>query len=402
MRVSTAQVYIQGLRGFQQQQVSIAKLQQQISSGKKNLRPSDNPAEVSRAQDLQQIVERTEQYLRNIDIAESRLKQEETALNSVNNSLIRVRELAVQGASTTLSQPARQALVEEMRERISEIVSLGNTVDPHGDYIFGGNKGSTVPFTQSAVLGYSVTSFVGDQGSRSVQVSESDQVETSDSGSDVFMKIRGGTAVSGVADLNNTSAAQIAPVFRTDASLVTGNDYRIEFTSATTFDIINDTTATTVSSGNNYVSGQAIEFDGLRTTITGTTANADTFRIRNGQYQDVFTTLNKMVLALERGASTTADRTRLSSNMAESIVDIDNALENINQYRTKIGGRMNVMDAYKDQSDAYIVDTKSAISLLSDVDIAEAITTLQRNTLSLQAAQSTFARVQQNSLFTYL
>ncbi|MEM7209389.1 MAG: flagellar hook-associated protein FlgL [Pseudomonadota bacterium] len=402
MRVSTAQIYMQGLRGFQTQQVEIARIQEQLSSGQKNLRPSDDPAEVARSLEIEQIVRRTEQYMDNIDAAESRLQLEETTLAAVNDSLIRVRELAVQGASTILSQDARDALVAELRERTKELFSLANTVDPYGDYLFAGNQGNALPFVERTTADFDVVDFVGDQGNRSVQVSESDRIETGDSGSDVFMRIRSSYAVHMVSDLDNTGSAQAAPVYQSDASLITGDEYRIAFTSATTFDVINDTTATTISTGNAYVSGAEIEIDGLRTSITGTAANGDEFRIRDGQYQDVFTTLNKMIFALESGTDTQTDRERLSANMQVSLEDIDNALTHFNEYRTRIGGRMNVMDAYRDQNEAYLVDAESAISLIRDVDYAEAITLLQQHQLSLQAAQASFARIQGNSLFNFI
>lgn len=402
MRVSTAQIYAQGLRGFQTQQTNIARLQLQLSSGEKHLRPSDDPTEVARSLELDQIVSRTTQYLGNTNAAESRLQLEESTLASVNNSLIRVRELAVQGASTILPQDARQALVIELRERVSELFSLANSVDPQGDYLFAGNQGNSLPLTQRSVSDYTLTEFVGDQGSRRVQVSESDQIETGDSGSDVFFKIPSSYAAHAVAELSNTGSGQVAPVFRSGAAPVTGNNYRIDFTSATTFNIVNETTAATVSSGLTYTSGQSIEFEGLRTTLTGTPASGDVFRVRNGQYQDVFTTLNKMILALENGAATEADRNRLTTSMQQSIDDIDNALTHVNTFRTRVGGRINIIDAHREQSEAYLVDARSAISLLRDVDYAEAVTTLQQNTLSLQAAQAAFARLEGNSLFNFL
>ncbi|MEM7294788.1 MAG: flagellar hook-associated protein FlgL [Pseudomonadota bacterium] len=401
MRISTSQIFTQGLNGFQQQQVHIARLQLQLSSGQKHLRPSDDPAEVARSLELEQIVSRTQQYLDNMDAAESRLSLEESSLSSANDSLVRVRELAVQGASTLLSDDARRALVAELRQRFDELHSLANTVDSHGDYIFAGNQGNDLPFVTRTVADYTVVDFVGDQNNRSVQVTETDRIETSDSGSDVFMKIRSSTAVHMVADLDNTGTAAIAPVFVRDSASTTGDDYRIVFTSANTYDIINDTTTTTVSAGNAYVSGQAIEFDGVRTTLTGAPANGDEFRIRPAQYQDVFTTVNKMILALEEGTTDSTSRARLSAAMTESLDDIDNALDNINEYRTRIGGRMNVMEGYRDQSEGYLIDTQSAISLLRDVDYAEAVTKLQQHTLSLQAAQAAFARIQDQSLFNY-
>ena len=402
MRISTLQIFDNATQGFQEQQINIARLQAQLASGKRNTRPSDNPSEFSRVLQLRQNIEQTTQYIRNSDAAEARLNQEESTLTGIHNILQRTRELSLQAASTIISQEARDAIAIEVRERLSELLSLGNTIDAYGDYLFAGSKGNTLPFVSSDVEGYQVVDFVGDQVSRRVQISLSDQIETSDSGSDVLIKIPSDYAVHGIAELGNTGTTKIAPVFRSESDVVSGDNYRIEFTAADRYDIINTSNNTTVRTDVPYVNGQSIEFDGLRTTIEGTPDAGDAFEIRDGQYQDLFTTFNKLILNLERGTDNAFDRNNFSDSINESLEDIDQALDHINNFRAKVGGRANIIEASRNQNDTYLIDTQQAIGLLEDLDYARAASELQQSLLSLQAAQQAFSRTQSNNLFSFL
>jgi flagellin-like hook-associated protein FlgL len=69
------------------------------------------------------------------------------------------------------------------------------------------------------------------------------------------------------------NGANTGGAFASDAGIIgpanlTLNSYAIQFTSSTQYNIVNTTTSATVSSGNTYVSGNAIEFDGLRIVLT--------------------------------------------------------------------------------------------------------------------------------------
>ena len=401
MRVSSSQLFSQSQQGFQRQQANIAELQNQMLTQKKYLRPSDNPAAMSRALNLEQTSSQTNQFQENITVAENRISLEETILQDVTLLLQRVKDLTIQGNNSSLPDESRHAIASEVRERISELVSLANTVDANGDYLFAGHQGQQQPFTTSTYDGTSHINFAGDQGSRFIQVSESKQVQTSDSGFDIFFKSASSSALISEAVLANTGNGTLSPSYIFDPTQSTGDNYRIDFTSATTFDVIDETSGSTVQSGN-YVAGSSIEFDGIRTAINGSPATGDQFLVRSGRQQNIFLTMEKLAATLETTAATPADDAKTSAAMGQVIDDLGNALDNVTNFRTRTGGRLNSLESQRKQNEAYEIQTQKTLSDLTDLDYMAAITQLQFQMFSLEAAQASFARIEGATLFSYL
>lgn len=107
--------------------------------------------------------------------------------------------------------------------------------------------------------------------------------------------------------------------------------------------------------------------------------------------QAMFTTLHNLVTDLE-GNTPNGDR----------ITELDNALEHVLQVQARIGARINAIEREEQVNSAYSIQLETTRSDLRDLDIAEAVTNLSRQTLVLQSAQQAFIRVQGLSLFNYL
>ena len=88
--------------------------------------------------------------------------------------------------------------------------------------------------------------------------------------------------------------------------------------------------------------------------------------------------------------------------VSERFIDVDAATEQLSSVRTSIGVRMNWIDDQASLNDSFNLDLKRTISDIQDLDIAEAIGRLQLQMVSLQAAQQTFVKTQNLSLFNYL
>lgn len=108
-------------------------------------------------------------------------------------------------------------------------------------------------------------------------------------------------------------------------------------------------------------------------------------------YQDVFTTLYSLVTEFE---ANTVNPDRLT--------ELDNGLNNMLEMRARIGARLNAVDREEQVNLAYSVQLQSTLSDVQDLDLAQAATELNRQTIVLQAAQQAFVRVQGLSLFNYL
>lgn len=199
MRISSTQIYQQGVEAMLERQRELADTQLQVATGKRILRPSDDPSGAVRILDLKESEQRLAQYQRNADWATARLTQEETALDSITDLLQRVRELNVQGNNDTLTEADRNAIAVEIDQLRDSFLQLVNSQDANGEYIFGGYRTQSPPMAQTFnAAGEAQFTYNGDEGQRLLQVGESREVAIGDPGS-VFMNLASAdpTAVNG-------------------------------------------------------------------------------------------------------------------------------------------------------------------------------------------------------------
>ncbi|GAB6042527.1 flagellar hook-associated protein FlgL [Endothiovibrio diazotrophicus] len=190
MRISTLNVERAGINSILDQQSKLSYTQQQVSSGKRIVTPSDDPADATRVLDLKKTQARTEQYQDNITLAENRLSREDATLTGITDALQRIRELAIQGLNDTQGSTNRVSIASEIRSRLDELLGLANSQDGNGEYLFAGYQTGTKPFNGDPFLATGATfTYVGDEGQRQSQISATRQLATNDPGSDVFMGV---------------------------------------------------------------------------------------------------------------------------------------------------------------------------------------------------------------------
>ncbi|MDH3712545.1 MAG: flagellar hook-associated protein FlgL [Gammaproteobacteria bacterium] len=230
MRISTAQLFQQSIQQIQQRQADINELVEKISSGRAQLRPSDDPFVAARSLEMQQKIARTDQFQENIVLARTNLATQDTVLQDVNVALQRVRELAVQANNASLTAENRAQIAAEVNERISELRQLANTVNADGDFLYAGFRGDTEPFATAVVGALSYIAYQGDDGSRFMQVGDKRQLQTSEPGSDVFQRIRSNNALLTETQAANLGTGQIAPATIVDPTRI--GEYAYTFTGA--------------------------------------------------------------------------------------------------------------------------------------------------------------------------
>lgn len=424
MRISTGMIFDAGVAGINRQTASLLHTQEQISSGRRILTPSEDPVAAARALEVSQAAEVVAQFKRNQDSATAALALEEVQLESANDVLARVRELAIQAGNGTLSATARMGIATELRARFDELVGLANATDANGQRMFSGYMGATTPFGGSVdgILAGTDIDYAGDDGQRKLQVSPSRFIEVSDAGSDVFMRIRNGNnyfvtdyADNAITGLPNTGTAVISAGSVLDPAAFNAEpvkDITVKFAvdafGTVTYDLM-DSSGPLIVAGRPFQSGQPIllteppAFDlGASVTITGAPADGDSFSIAPSSSQSVFTTIANLIGAIETPPGTPADNARYGSDIRSAIADLDQARDNILRVRASIGSRMNEVESLGDLSSNISLQHQQALSSLQDVDYATAITTLMRNQANLEAAQQSFAKVSQLSLFDYI
>lgn len=124
---------------------NLIKLQDQLSSGKRLRRASDDPAYLTRALTLRSAKAKNEQYLRNITVGRSWLEATDSALDHLTGILTRARDIAIRAASDTLGDDERKKFAIQVDTLLREAQATGNTLH-EGKYIFSGRLLSTAPF----------------------------------------------------------------------------------------------------------------------------------------------------------------------------------------------------------------------------------------------------------------
>lgn len=96
--------------------------------------------------------------------------------------------------------------------------------------------------------------------------------------------------------------------------------------------------------------------------------------------------------------------TDLESNTFDTntLTDLDTAMTSILGARAVTGARLNMLDEFKSLNASFTVDTQSSLSDVQDLDYAEAVSRLNLQLAGLKAAQESFVRIQNLSLFNIL
>jgi len=195
MRVSSSQIYDTGTLGILNNQASLYKTQNQLSTGRRVVTPEDDPVAASQALVVTQSKSVNTQYKDNQGAAKTQLSLSSSVLGNVTDVLQSVLEKVVQAGNDTFGVSDRKMIATELQSQLDNLVSMANTQDGSGKYIFAGFQTQTMPFQVSANVGPYTTAnprytYNGDEGQQKLQVDSSLDMSISDPGSEVFVRVR--------------------------------------------------------------------------------------------------------------------------------------------------------------------------------------------------------------------
>jgi|TARA_B110000967_G_scaffold89133_1_gene91706 flagellar hook-associated protein 3 FlgL len=306
MKISTTQIFERSIDQMSSQRTKVAEIQAQLAAGKQLVQPSDDAEKTGIIQRLSSAFNRQEVYESTLDSVTSRLEVEESAVMSAENIMQRVRELAVQGTNGTLGEGDRKILAHEVSSLRDELLSLANSQDASGNYVFSGSMAKTSAFVESAD---GTVNYRGDDNQVQVAISEQRSMFMNRPGDEIF------------------------------------------------------------------------------TSIVRSNPGAGSERI------SFFNVMDDFADALENNNSTGVQRSLneisgLTEGMATSIADV--------------GTRMNTAQNQKDILSETKLRYQALLSNAEDLDYAKAVTELSAEMLSMEAAQASFAKISQLSLFDYI
>ncbi|GAA5159433.1 flagellar hook-associated protein FlgL [Viridibacterium curvum] len=405
MRISTSQIYDINVSNINKQQLDVVQLQRQLSTGKRVVNPSDDPVAAARALEVSQASAQTAMHLDAQGSANDLLSMLDSKLASLSELFTYVRERAIQGGTSTINQDDRNAIAADMEAQFNNLLSIANTTDANGEYLFSGFKGDVQAFTGDL----SGVTYQGDQGQRSVRVSNSRNIPVSLNGEEVLMRIQTtGSSFNPQASLGNSGTATIASngVVGTYA----GGQYGIRFTSATTYNIYDRAadpamTGTPMVAGAAYTAGSAINLPPapaaaeIQITINGTPATGDSFLMNPGSgTTDAFSILSDFISNLRTGGTGPAYFASIQDTMSLA----DNAMENLLRLRAQVGSEQIELDSLGNVAQDLQVQYADRTDRLVGLDYASAISDFQLQQTYLEASRTTFVKSTNMNLFSFL
>lgn len=374
------QQYI-NLNGFKMDQ-----LQQQLSSGRKLMKPSDDPIGVSNALDLRTTLAQNGQYERNVDSGVAYLGTVDTTLSGNNDLIQHARDLAIQGASDTLTSTDRGYIANEARSVLDQMVAVANT-SFRGDYVFSGTNTQLPPYEvrdgSATLTGADVTAGTVGQPLQIVDLNVSDSKDTAAGNANAYNIIPGTFAINGLKE---------------------GTDYTVDYVNGTvTFTPPGTAALALVGAGNMHVGFSWVrrnegDLDGVvnrevsqnQLVQTNTTAS-DAYG--SNRQTSSFAAMIKLLEGLT---------TNKGATVSQSVGMLDTAVSRNLAAQSANGARMNEYTSAQDRSKTKDIDLTDLQSKIEDVDFSQAITQLSMQQAVYEASLKMGAASIQKTLMDFM
>lgn len=411
LRITTAQSFDTGVQGLQQRQRELADAQQRLTSGKRVAKASDDPTAAARAERALAALSRSEASQRALEASRNAMTLTEGALADAGELMQQAREALVAAGNASYSDAERTGVAGRLSAIRQQLLAIANRGDGDGGFLFGGQGTSQAPFVDASG-GVSYRATAGE-----VQVASDEPLPRSIDGQQAWLAAPSGNGLfatrnaaatpnlsgawidSGrVADPQAFYAATSPPAVANPAALV----YRVDFTTTaagTTYTILKDGAAT-AATNLPYVSGQAMQLDGMAFTVNGQPAAGDAFELTLATPSlGVFDTLDRAITGLKTPLRSGA---AVAQGVQRSLSDVDGSMAALQSLRSRVGEVLNRADRLEGRIADQALAAKTERSNAEDLDMVQAISEFQSQQTGYDAALKVYASVQRMSLFQYL
>jgi flagellar hook-associated protein 3 len=445
MQVSTSYLFDRASKQMVNIQNDLAKSQQEIAAQKQVLSPSDAPNQAATITRLKSVTARQDTYTNALSQVQIRLDAESSNLSNASEVLVRIKELAVQANNGSQGDVSRKAIATEMKGLRDQLLSVANSTDASGNFIFSGSKVNTKAFTEDAAGNVEYT---GDQTRMNVAVGEQRTLPLNRPGTNAFVRVvrypietvdaKLTTVTLPLANTSSTASVKIGKgQLPSDGPIKIMGGITIPFVAATT--TIPTSPGTTTPTGlaaailkkftESPASAEVSAFKAAKNISTVALDSTDPTKIvftfapktpattpatyysaepgleaalavntknvvsTKGEGKGFFTAIDDLIKGVNAGDS---------GVMQRGLTEMDALHSGVVMAQADVGTDMKVVE----QQGAVVDDTKLSLSValskVDDLDMTTAVTHMQKLMLSLEAAQSTFAKTSQMSLFKYL
>ena len=404
MRVATANSYDTTISNLVKRQTELSAQQERISAGKRVQRASDDPVAAVLSETAQNRLSRVQADLRALETSRASLSQAESALGDSGELLQQARELLITAGNPGYGASERETLAKNLEGLREQMLAVANRRDGSGRTLFGGLGGSSTPFVEVFGGGASGVRF---DGARGQEAAGNNQLPQAMDGEAIWMRVpqgNGSFILSQGAANTGSVRSDVGQV--SNPSALTGQNYRVSFAEVAgvmQYSVSNLSTGSPVpgQTGQPFVAGTEVAFDGVSFQMQGQPAAGDTLEIAPVTTPtDLFKVLQDTISALRYTGPNQA--AHLTHELARGLTELDAGHDRVLQARSQAGEWLNRADSMERLMGDRAVGYQTEQSRLEDLDMVQGISDFQNQQVGLQAAMQSYAQVQRLSLFQFL
>ena len=407
LRQGSANAYDNTIRNLTTRQATLSSLQEQLSSGKKINRGSDDPAGAAQAERANTRIQRIATEQRALAAQRNTLAMTESTLGDAIAAVQSFRELVVSAGNASYSPAERVTVAKQLISLRDQLIGYANSRDTNGLPLFSGMGSALAPFVDGAT-GVTFSGLGGTLSGTDVSVPF-----TAD-GQAAWMDVATGNGVfTAKLGATNTGSmfSDVGSVSNPTLAAANGYDYTVNFSvvaGVTSYTVTNNTTATT-SGVSAFISGQPISFGGLSIDVNGTPANGDTLNLTpsatTGPGTGLFGAIDSAITGMYTAGSTNgaaSNNPTLHQTIARALTELDVGADRLSAVRARSGDLLNRADTISNVQDGRNIQLQADKSRAEDIDMVKGIADFQNQQTGYQAALQSYAQVQKLSLFNYI
>lgn len=186
IRITQGIITQRTLSNINSQLLRLSRFQEQLATGRRLNRPSDDPVDVRRAIEIQTAISQNERYISNITDARPHLLESETMIQQVVNLIHRAKELTLQAASDTNAQEQLDFIAIEI-DQLLEAATVAANHRTGGRSIFAGTRTLADAYGITRVAGeITAVAYQGNTQNIAISISPGSPVTINVLGSSVF------------------------------------------------------------------------------------------------------------------------------------------------------------------------------------------------------------------------
>jgi len=429
-RIGSANTYDSAIRNIANRQTALSSLQENLTSGKRVVRASDDPTAAANAERAMTRISRIASDQRALESQRNAIAQAESTLGDVTDVLQRFRELVVSAGDGAHSSAERSAIAVELQGLRDQVFSLANAKDTNGLPLFGALASALAPFVgpQAGAPDYNFQGLPGQSASSDVSIPftlDGDAAFMLDPTRDRVFNVDVSNSVDGMITADRTlttgavtvtNAATVTATAAAAAAVAAPNNvpypsYTLAFTAVDSTTVPGTTTATYSITETPSVSGPLANvtvsfptggsFDvtavpGMSLSIKGTPKVNDTITIDSSP--SVFSVLDDAIKNIKDAPNNNGAIQAVS----QALNNIDLGMARISAVRGQAGDLLNRADRISANQEDRGIQLEADRSRAEDLDMIKGISDFNNQQTGYQAALQTYAKVQQLSLFNFI